>query len=161
MGAELRLSVDIYSPHAVKTMKYTGNHPSRLLKIIPSLVKGVFRIGSSGFFEDEIKWDKTTDMIDFFGQWRAKLAMDNRTTFWIKVKVIGSQDSKEKKGTVNIYIQPYMVTKLPYESSTDKFLTFVYSRLFYKSRVRRYIERRLLYLSQFEETLKRELGLVK
>jgi len=95
---DLRLVADIFSPHYVKELKYSGDHPSRVLKIIPSLIKSVFRITSTRFFEDEIKWDKSSDPIEFFGQWRGIDPKDNRTRMWIKVKVIGKQNSKDKKG---------------------------------------------------------------
>ena len=140
-------------------MKFTGDHPSRVLKIIPSLMKSVFRLSGSKFYEDELKWDKAFENIDFFCQWRGAVGMDNRTNFWLKVKIIGEQSSKDKKGTVTIYIQPYIKTEIEYDNTMDKILGTVYSNLFYKKTVRTYIERQNLYLRQFESLLKKELGL--
>jgi hypothetical protein len=153
------LTADVYSPQAVKTMKFTGDHPSRVLKIIPSLMKSVFRLAGSKFYEDELKWDKTFETIDFFCQWRGAVGMDSRTTFWLKVKIIGEQSSKDKRGTVTIYIQPYIKTEIEYDNTMDKILGTIYSYLFYKKTVRTYIERQNLYLRQFESSLKKELGL--
>jgi hypothetical protein len=156
---KMSLVADVYSPQAVKTMKFTGDHPSRVLKIVPSLMKSVFRLSGSKFYEDELKWDKTTEIIDFYCQWRGAVDMDGRTKFWVKVKVIGDQTSKEKKGSVTIYIQPYIKTDMPYDSAMEKILTAFYSRLFYKKTVRSYIAREILYLRQFEELVKKELGM--
>jgi hypothetical protein len=159
MAEKLSLTADVYSPNAVKTIKFDGDQPSRVLKTIPSFMKSIFRVSSSGFFEDEIKWSKLGDRVDFFGQWRAKVSLDGRTTFWIKVKVIGEQSSKDKKGSVKIYIQPYTKTTMPYDNVWDKMLASIYSYMSYKKTIRKYIERRMLYLNQFEDSLKRDLGL--
>jgi hypothetical protein len=156
---DFTLTADVYSPQAVKTMKFTGDHPSIVLKIIPSLMKRVFRLSGSKFFEDEIKWDSTFETIGFFGQWRGAVDMDGRTKFWVKVKIIGEQNSKDKKGTVTIYIQPSIKTDLPYNNTMDKILGTMYSNLFYKKTVRNYIARQNLYLKLFESSLKKELGL--
>ena len=156
---ELKYIADVFSPHYVKTIKYSGDHPTTTLKTIPALMKSIFRITSTNFFEDEIKWDKSFEPIEFFGEWRGKFALDGRTTFWIKVKVIGKQNSKDKKGNVTIYIHPYMTTKLPYSNFLDKALALSYSHLFYGEQRRKYITRQLILLKRFEDELKKELGI--
>jgi len=156
---ELRFVADVFSPHHQKILKYSGNHPSKILKIIPLLVKDSFRITSTKFFEDEIKWDKSAEAIEFYGQWRGRDDKDGRTSIWIKVKAIGKQNSKDKKGWVTIYIHPYMITKLPYSNVFDKFLAKTYSFLFYGNQRKEYIKQELIFLKRFEERLKKELGI--
>ncbi len=155
----LRLMADVFSPEAVKTIKYSGFHPSKVFKIIPSLIKETFKITSTKFFEDDIRWDKSSDPIEFFAQWRGKDEKDGRTSIWIKVKVIGKQNSKDKMGNVTIYIHPYLVTKLPYSNFLDKMLTKLYSYFFYRNQKRKYISEELLLLKRFEDELKAELGI--
>jgi hypothetical protein len=161
MGEKLSLVVDIYSPQYMKTLKFTGNYPSRVLKMVPTLIKNTFRITSTNFYEDEIKWDKTTSMIDFFGQWRGRDPKDTRTNFWILVKVAGEQDStdKDKRGSVTISIHPYMKTNFGYDNSFQRAIIDIYAKLFYKKRVRKYVERQMFLLNRFENALKGELGL--
>jgi hypothetical protein len=60
---------------------------------------------------------------------------------------------------VTIYIQPYIKSELPYESALDKLTSTLYSKLFYKNTMIKYIERQTIYLRQFEELIKKELGL--
>jgi hypothetical protein len=157
---DLRLSVDVFSPHYVKTLRYTGDHPSRTLKIIPNLIKSTFKITSTNFYEDEIKWDKSApETIEFFGQWRGREPKDVRTNFWVKVKVIGKQNAKDKKGTVTIYIHPYMITTIPYSNFLDRALAYTYSHFFYGEQRRKYITKDLIYLKRFEDLLKQELGI--
>lgn len=162
MEEKLNLAVDIYSPQYMKTIKYTGSHPSKVLKIVPSLIKSTFKMTSTNFYEDEIKWDKTTNVIDFYGQWRGRDPKDSRTNFWIKVVAFGEQDSsdKEKKGNVNIQIHPYMKTEFKYNNSVQKFFVNFYAKFFYKKRIQLYIKKQLFLLDRFEKALKGELGLV-
>jgi hypothetical protein len=156
---KLQILTDVFSPHYVKTLRYEGDHPSRTLKFMPNLMRSIFRVTSTNFYEDEIKWDRSSEMVEFYGQWRGKETKDARTTFWMKVKVIGKQNAKDKKGYVTIYIHPYLVTKLPYTNFLDKFLYFSYTRLFYKAQRRKYIERQLYLSDRFEQELKKELGI--
>jgi hypothetical protein len=156
---ELKLLTDIFSPHYVKTLRYEGDHPSRTLKFMPMLIRLAFRVTSTNFYEDEIKWDRSSDPIEFYGQWRGKYVLDARTTFWIKVKVIGKQSSKDKKGYVTIYIHPFLVTKFENNNILDKALYQSYTRLFYKRQRRKYIERQLHLSDRFEQELKKELGI--
>ncbi len=156
---DLKLVADIFSPHYVKTLKYSGDHPSRTLTMIPQLIKRVFKITSTNFYEDEIKWDISTEPLEFFGLWRGKVPLDGRTAAWIKVKVIGKQNSKDKKGWVTIYIHPYMITKLPYSNPLNKTIARMYSHFFYGNQRRSYIKEELKYLKRFEEEIKKELGI--
>lgn len=156
---DLKLLSDVFSPHYVKTLRYEGDHPSRTLKFMPNLMKSIFRVTSTNFYEDEVKWDRSSEMIEFYGQWRGKYTHDARTTFWIKVKVIGKQNAKDKKGYVTVYIHPFLVTKLPYTNFLDKALYFSYTRLFYKAQRRKYIEKQLYLSNRFEQELRKELGI--
>lgn len=153
-----KLITDVFSPHYVKTLRYEGDHPSRTLKMLPFLMRTTFRITSTNFYEDEIKWDVSMDPIEFFGEWRGRSPIDSRTNLWVKVKVIGKQSSKDKKGYATIYIHPYMVTKIPTEG-LDKVLAPLYARLFYKGQIKKYIERRLILFQRFEDYIKKELGI--
>ena len=159
MPTFLRLVTDVLSPHYDKIIKYSGDHPSKVFKIIPTLIKLTFRITSTKFYEDDVRWDRSTDIIDFYGQWRGKDEKDGRTSIWIKVRVMGKQRTKDKKGNVTIYLEPYMVTKLRYSNFFDKALARMYSYFFYGNQRRKYISRELTYIKQFEDELKKELGI--
>lgn len=156
---DMNLITDVFSPHYVKTLRFEGDHPSRTLKLLPFLMRMTFRITSTNFYEDDIKWDVSAEPVEFFGEWRGVSGIDERTKFWIKTKVIGKQNSEDKKGYATIYIHPYMKTKIPYSSTLDKFLAPIYSRLFYRGQIKRYIERKLYFCQKFEDDLKKELGL--
>ena len=156
---KIQILSDVFSPHYVKTLRYEGDHPSRVLKFMPLLMRLTYRITTTNFYEDEIRWDRSSELIDFLGQWRGKFVHDARTTFWIKVKVIGRQNSKDKKGYVTIYIHPYLVTRFDNNNFLDKAFYFSYTRLFYKAQRRKYIEKQLRLADRFERELKKELGI--
>jgi hypothetical protein len=156
---KLRMRAEVFSPQNVKVINYSGYHPSKTLKIIPSLIRSVFRITSTDFYEDEIKWDVSGDPIEFFGQWRGKDEKDDRTLVWIKVKVDGKQNSKDKMGTVTIYIEPFMITEFPYSNFLDKSLVKTYSYFYYGNIRRDYIEEELNLLKKFEDQLREQLGI--
>lgn len=156
---DLNLVTDVFSPHYVKTLRYEGDHPSRTLKLCPFIMRVTFRVTSTNFYEDEIKWDVSSEPVEFFGEWRGVNKIDARTSLWVKVKVIGKQNSKDKKGYATIYIHPYMKTKIPNSNALDKVLAPIYSRLFYRGQIKRYIERKLILCQRFEDDLKKELGI--
>ena len=157
--SDLLLVTDVFSPHYVKTMRYEGDHPSRTLKILPFLMRVTFRITSTNFYEDEIKWDISAEPIEFFGEWRGRTPVDTRTALWVKVKVIGKQDSKDKKGFATIYIHPYMKTRIPTSNILDKTIAPFYARFFYKKQIKKHIERRAILFQRFENDVKKELGI--
>ncbi len=160
---DIRLVSDIFSPQYMKTIRYTGKNTARTIRLVPSLLRIVFRITSSNYYEDEIKWDKTTEDAEFFGQWRVKDTFrgDARSTIWIKAKVLGYQNSKTKEGSVTIYLHPYIITKIPYDTILQKSLAFTYTHLFYKNQRKEIISRELSIIQKFEDRLKEELGLPK
>ncbi|OGI12428.1 hypothetical protein A3K64_04235 [Candidatus Micrarchaeota archaeon RBG_16_36_9] len=158
MPDAINLVTDVFAPHYVKTLRYEGDHPSRTLKLIPALIKSNFRITSTNFYEDEIKWDVSAEPIDFFGEWRGRSGIDARTAMWVKVKVVGKQNSKDKQGHVTIYIHPYMKTTIPLKGINGLIAPF-YAHFFYKRQIKKFIEKRLLYFQRFEDDIKKELGI--
>lgn len=154
---ELQLKTDILAPRHTKTLTFSGYYPSRFLKIIPTLMKEVFRLSSTKFFEDKIKWDKSGDPIEFYGEWRGRDDKDARTSVWVNVTVQGTQKEKDKKGEVTIGITSTLVTKLPYSNFLEKILVRVYSYLFYSELRRKYVIKARKSLEILEAGLKKEL----
>jgi hypothetical protein len=157
--SELQMKADILAPEHTKVIKFSGDHPSKTFKFIPNLIKEVFKITSTNFYEDKIKWDKSDDPIGFYGEWRGVDKKDNRTTIWVKIKVQGNQTEKEKKGEVTIWISGVIITKITYSNVIDKSLFKAYSRFFYSNQRRYYIEEARTRFKILENEIKRELGI--
>lgn len=158
--ADLKIKTDILAPESVKVINFSGYNTPRFLKIVPSLMKEVFRLSGSKFFEDKIKWDTSTESTSFYGEWRGKDDKDGRTSVWVKIKLQGSQHEKEKKGNIAISISGQMVTKFGYSNFLDKGLYWTYSKLFYSDLRRRYFNEAKKNLEQIEMELKKELEAV-
>jgi len=157
---DLELKTDIFAPGHEKIIEYSGHHPSRLFKVIPPLIKNIFEITTSHFFEDKIKWDKSAEPIEFFGQWRGEDGKDGRTSVWVIVKVQGTQSSKEKMGNAIITIRGILQTKFPYTNVIDKSLVKTYSYLFYDKQRRYYIKEAKERFEVLENEIKKELEIM-
>lgn len=136
---DLVLKSDILAPEPEKTLKFSLYHPSKILSMIPELIKEIFRISGTNLFEDEIKWDTSGDITKFYGSWRCKDTKDARATVWPKVKVMGEQSPKDKKGSITIWISGELIVKLPYKNILEKSLARLYSYWFYSEKRRKYI----------------------
>jgi len=135
---DLVLKSDILAPEHEKTLKFSLYHPSKILGMVPELIKDIFRIGGTNLFEDEIKWDTSGDITKFYGSWRGKDGKDVRTTVWPKVKVLGEQSPKDKKGSITILISAELIVKFPYKNILEKALARLYSYWFYSEKRRKY-----------------------
>lgn len=157
---ELEIKTDILAPRHQKTIEYSGDYPSRLFKVIPPLMKDIFKITSSNFFEDKIKWDTSGEPTEFFGQWRGRDGKDRRTDVWVIVKVQGKQSPTEKKGSAVITIRGIIETSFPYSNLIDKSLVKTYSYFFYDKQRRYYIEEARRRFDILENEIKKELEIM-
>ncbi|MEM5778232.1 MAG: hypothetical protein QXD43_02420 [Candidatus Aenigmatarchaeota archaeon] len=156
---ELKQRTEVLAPHYVKVIKFSGNHPSRVLKFIPGLIKEIFKITSTNFFEDVIKWDNLTETNKFYAAWRGKDGKDERTTLWVDVKVQGEQNEKTKIGNVTIWLRSYLITKFPYSNSLHKLILRTYSYYFYSEQRRKYAEEARKLLNILEKEIKTQLNI--
>jgi hypothetical protein len=156
----LKLKSDVLAPHNVKTIKFSGDHTSRILKIIPPLMKNIFKITSTKFFEDSVKWDTSGDPTSFYAVWRGRDDKDARTSVWVIVKVQGDETEKDKKGNLTIYISGILVTTLPYDNAFWKVISQTYSRVFYSEQRRRYIAEARRYLEILESEIRKQLEIM-
>jgi len=153
--ADLVLKSDILAPEHEKTLKFSLYHPSKILGMIPELIKEIFRIGGTNLFEDEIKWDTSGDITKFSGSWRGKVPKDARSSVWPKVKVLGEQFPKDKKGSITILISGELIVKLPYKNILEKTIARLYSYWFYSEKRRKYTAEAKARLNILEDEMRR------
>jgi hypothetical protein len=135
---DLLLKSDILAPEHEKTLKFSLYHPSKIIGMVPELIREIFKVTGSNLFEDEIKWDTSGDITKFYGSWRGKDPKDARSTVWSNVKVLGEQSPKEKKGSITIWISGELIVKLPYKNILEKSIARLYSYMFYSEKRRKY-----------------------
>lgn len=155
--AALNIKTDILAPDHKKVLKFSGHDPTRFLKIIPDLMKSVFRLSSSKFFEDKLKWDVSSESTSFYADWRGKDDKDGRSSVWAKINAQGSFNPKDRMGKITITIEGTMVTKFKYSNFLDKALYLTYSKLFYSELRRKYVKGAKNNLETIENELKKEL----
>ena len=154
MGDEFVIRTDVLPLEGEIEREFEGSNPTKLLKEIPSMMKQIFKIGSSSFYEDKIKWDKLGDPVEFFAQWRGKVGEDFRTNFWLKVIVQGKQGMKDKNGSVVVRITGWLETEIPYETGIDKALKEVNMKMFYKKQLFRYVEGNKALIERLDKDIK-------
>lgn len=152
---------DLLAPIYFKVLEYEGPHPSRILKLIPQIILDVWRIDSPALYEDEFKWDVSADPIDFYGVWRGKEGIDERTSVFAIVKVHGKQSKKDKMGKVTVWILGKMITKFPYRNVFEKALVWTYLFLFYAEQRRRYVAERKKRLDFLENEIRKYFDMME
>jgi hypothetical protein len=158
---EIKQRTEVLAPHYLKTLKFSGYHPSRTLKLIPPLIKDIFKVTSTNFFEDVIKWDNASENNMFYGSWRGKYTEDERTTLWAQIKVQGEQNEKTKKGNVTIWLRSYLITKFQYNNPLIREFLRLYLYYFYSERRRKYTEEARQQLNILEKELRVQLEQTK
>jgi hypothetical protein len=156
---ELRQRIEVLAPHNSKALKFSGDRPTRVLKLVPSLMRSGCKITNTNFFEDKFKWDNLSEDNDFYAQWRGKFSEDARTSGWIDVRVQGTENEKTKEGKVTIWLRAYLITKLSYKYSFMKSIMLAYARFFYSDQRRKYIEKWRRNVDIIERELRAQLGI--
>lgn len=160
MAGELRQRNEVLAPHYLKVIRYNGDNPTKVLKIIPGLIRSIFKVTSTNFFEDRFKWDNVRENNDFYDTWRGKYTEDERSTLWVDVKVQGTQNEKTLDGNVTIWLRAYIITKFPYSNFLHKAIQKVYSRYFYSEQRRMYNEKARRNIDILEKEIRTQLGMM-
>jgi len=161
MAKDIVIVRDVLSPTEKKVLNFTFNHPSRLLSAIPNYVKDVMKVDSADFFEDKIAWDKSSEDVSFFAQWRAKRGEDKYTNFWVTIVLQGKQNSKTKDGSVTIVILPTIKTELPSETTLQYIVSRLYYNMFYRKQLEYYLNAAKRDVEEIENAIKRLVGFLK
>lgn len=155
MPDEIKMKNELLAPGTLKVLQYTGYHPSRVLTEIPEVLKSILKIVSSDLFEDQFKWDKSSDPIEFYAIWRARDEKhDPRSPVWIKVTVHGKQSAKDKSGFVTVKIDGSVETTLPYKNFIHKSFLKAYTYFFYDEQIRKYMEIGKIYMERIEDEVR-------
>ena len=159
--ADYKITTDILAPSDKKTIEYTGFHPSKIIKMMPDIIKDTLKVEGGGVFEDKIKWDVSGDPVSFYGDWRGKYAFDGRSFAVFKINVQGSQGAKDKVGKVKITIKGSVETKFPFTTSFHKSAVWFYTYFFYNKQRREYIDMGKILISRIEDEIRSTFNLIK
>lgn len=158
--SELKVKYDILSPEPTKSLEFTGIHVSKLISLIPDILKDIFKIEDSSIFEDELKWDISGEDTEFFGTWRAKVSKDVRTSVFISVKIQGEQN-KDKTGHVVVRMSGTITSNFSFENFLEKSLGWLHIRNVYSKQLRKYIEESKQQLNELENEIRRRFQIIE
>lgn len=136
-------------------ISYKGKEPFRLRKHVETIVKSTLEIDSPKFYLHYIAWD-TTDGA-FKAEWHAYKPWDRWTSINIIVRTWGQQTlgDPEKNGWMKMKLLGSLDTKYEYTHSIQKSLWWSYNYLFYnKNRSNTFEEARDYYYRVFNEIKK-------
>lgn len=159
---EIVIKNELLAPGNIKILQYKGYHPSRALKELPEILKRVLKIVSADLFEDQFKWDRSSDPVSFYAVWRARNNKhDPNSPIWIRIVVDGKQSIKDKNGQVTVKIDGWVETKMSYSNFIHKFLLNASMYFFYNKQIRRYIEMGKIYMERIEDEIRALFNLLK
>lgn len=159
--ADYTIKTDFLAPVDKKTIEFNGFHPSKIIKMIPDLLKDTIRVEGGDVFEDKIKWDVSADPISFYGEWRAKYEFDMRSTASFKIVLMGSQNAKDKIGKIKVMIKGTLETKFPYTTFLHRSILWIYLYFFYNNQRRKYIDIGKILIDRIEDELRSAFNLIK
>ena len=134
--------------------------PFKAVKKIKDILKENMEIGSTGIFEDKLKWDDTGDNKSFYYIVRGERKFDDWTKLEITLIFWGEQNKKTGEGKIDIIISPKLITKFKVTPFTKPFWRSYY-KLFY---VRKRKEDKLLSLKitkKIKADLEKVLGIAE
>ena len=149
---------DVLAPEYQKILKFSGYHPSELLKIVPNLLLDIYKQQSPALFEDQMKWDASGDPVMFFVIWRLKDAKDKRTKVMTQVAMEGFQSSKDLSGRVTVAIRSWIETDATYNNALERSMVWFLDKLFYKRHRFQYIDEAKRNVIRLEDAIKSYFG---
>lgn len=159
--ADYKITTDILAPSDKKIIEYTGFHPSRIIKMMPDIIKDTLKVEGGSVFEDKIKWDVSGDPVSFYGDWRGKYAFDGHSSANFKINVQGSQGAKDRIGKVKITIKGAVETKLPFTTPFHRSAVWFYAYFFYNKQRREYIDMGKVLVNRIEDEIRSAFNLIK
>lgn len=158
---DYKITTDILAPSDKKVIEYAGFHPSRIIKMMPDIIKDTLRVEGGSVFEDKIKWDVSGDPVSFYGDWRGKYPFDGRSNAFFKINVQGSQGAKDRIGKIKITIKGSVETKFPFTTPFHRSALWFYSYLFYNRQRREYIDMGKILVNRIEDEIRSAFNLIK
>lgn len=159
--ADYTIKTEFLAPAEKKTIEFNGFHPSKIIKMMPDLLKDTLRLEGGDVFEDKIKWDISSDPVSFYGEWRAKYEFDMRSKAKFKIVLMGSQNAKDKIGKIKIMIKGDLETTFPYTTFLHRSVLWVYLYFFYNKQRRGYIDAGKILIERIEDEIRSTFNLIK
>jgi len=148
---DLRLSNvirdEIPAPREFIQIDYKGPNPIKVYHSLDQLLKTIWEVKGTNFFEPDFRWDITADPRPFFIHVFLEKGVDKLTTFRVDIKMQGSQPTDPTKdGILRVEIHGWIETKCDgmlgnaFNRALFPLFFFPYMATYYQPRRRRYLE---------------------
>ncbi len=158
---KIGIGTNILAPASSKTVQYIGPAPGRIFKLMPDMIKTTMGISAGSFWEDEIRWDASSNPVSFYGLWRGKKGLDALTKLWFEIEIRGTQDKETKQGDILVKLKGKLDTKIGYKTIIDKGFIIAYQKIFYKDQRLKYLEEANRKIQTLEDLIREEFNLMR
>jgi len=127
------------APSSKITVEYAGKDPFWICTAALKMMRDTLKLSSKDLREDDVRWDVTGEMREFYCIWRAKRKEDAWTDTWVKITAHGFIN-KERQGNVKIKLEGYLETKFSYDNAFQRWLWNLFNYFFYWRQRRSYLD---------------------
>lgn len=157
---------DVLAPKGAEVVEYYGPNPFSIYTKIGGLLQTIFHARGLNVFEDQFRWDITTDPRPFFIQMHLNKKLDNFTRLYIFIKLYGAQPSDEtKSGRLLLEIAGKIRTEYPSDTIWQKIFVFpflwIYHHIFYNKIRRSYLQIAKRGIETLENELRSALRIIE
>ena len=127
---------DCLAPQGRIKIEYRGKNTFDMVEKAPGILKKIFEVETKDFWENDFRWDYSSDPRSFFVRDYVNKAIDFRSTVLAEIVFQGLQPAdKNKEGTLIIYIGAKLKTefklvgriqKLPFYRGLLKLYNFAF-----------------------------------
>lgn len=131
--SELKYVDQVLEPKSSFSISAKIEEPFKAVKKIKDILKEDMEIGSTGIFEDKLKWDDTGEVKSFYYIVRGERKFDDWTKLEVTLIFSGKQKKDGREGEVDILIIPKLITSFKVSPFTKPFWK-KYFEMFYKKK---------------------------
>jgi len=156
---------DILAPKGKIVVEYRGPNPFAFYPKISGLMQSIFQARGVHYFEDEFRWDVSSDPRQFLLRMHLAKGFDRFSEGRVDLKIIGEQPSDPKKtGAIFVEIGSTIVTRYPASTPLQKLVVLpfliIYHWVYYNKIRRQYILRYKSGVERLEAEIRNTFGLV-
>lgn len=155
---------DVLAPKGKIVVEYRGPNPFAFYPRISGLLQTLFQARGVHYFEDDFRWDISSDPRQFLLRMHLDRPLDKFTHGLVHLKIIGEQPSDPKKtGAMFVEISGAINTGFPAETPFQKLVVlpflWLYNIMLYNKIRRQYLRFYKAGLEKLEAELRNMFGI--
>jgi len=155
---------DVLAPKGLVWFAYYGQDPFRIYSGIGDIFQEIFEVKGKDIFEDEFRWDITSDPNTFYVKFHVERKFDKWTKGNVHIAFLGAQPTDpNKKGRLMVELAGWVKTEYPFDTPLQRFaiLPFIlaYHYAMYNNTRRKYINILREKIEILEEHIRNKLNI--